>query len=112
MVNGYMGNSGVLKSILTRLDRLEKTVFGHGKKKTTVKKPVEFKGPKGGITLLISRGFLNRRKQAPEVRGELEKSGYDYRIQVVQTALNRLSKNKGPLTTLTENGKKVYVKRK
>ncbi len=101
-----------IKSILSRLDRLEKATFGSGNKKTTAKRPDEFKGPKGGILFLISKGFLNKRKAAPEVRNELEKNGYDYRIQVVQTALNRLSKNKGSLTTLLVAGKKVYVKRK
>jgi len=100
------------KNILARLGRLEKAVFGSGKNKAAAKKPEEFSGPKGGILLLITKGFLNKRKTAPEVRDGLEKNDYDYRIQVVQTALNRLTKNKGPLTTLTVDGKKVYVKRK
>lgn len=102
----------IIKSILSRLDRLEKKIFGSGNKKATKKRPDEFKGPKGGILLLMSKGFLNKRKTATEVRDELEKNEYDYRIQVVQTALNRLSKNKGSLTTLLVSGKKVYVKRK
>lgn len=105
-------NNKTTKSILTRLDRLEKAVFQSGKNKAVAKKQGNFSGPKGGILLLISKGFLNKRKTAPEVRDELEKNNYDYRIQVVQTALNRLTKNKGPLTTLTVSGKKVYVKRK
>ena len=105
-------NQKTIKNILTRLDRLEKAVFGSGKKKTATGKQTEFSGPKGGILLLISKGFFNKRRTASEVRNELEKNDYDYRIQVVQTALNRLTKNKGPLTTLTVGGKKVYVKRK
>lgn len=100
------------KNILIRLNFLEKTVFGSGKKKTAVKKQEEFSGPKGGILLLISKGFFNKRRAAPEVRDELGKNNYDYRIQVVQTALNRLTKNKGLLTALTVGGKKIYVKRK
>ena len=94
------------------MDRLEKAVFSSGKKKISTVKQDEFSGPKGGILFLVSKGFLNKRKTAPEVKSELEKNDYDYRIQVVQTALNRLTKNKGPLTTLSINGKKVYVKRK
>lgn len=105
-------NEKMTKNILTRLDRLEKAVFGTGKRKTHTVKQEEFSGPKGGILLLVSKGFLNKRKTAPEVKNELEKNDYDYRIQVVQTALNRLTKNKGPLTALSINGKKVYVKRK
>lgn len=105
-------NEKTTKNILTRLDRLEKAVFGSGKRKIPAVKQEEFSGPKGGILLLVSKGFLNKRKTAPEVKNELEKNDYNYRIQVVQTALNRLTKNKDPLTTLTVSGKKVYVKRK
>jgi len=105
-------NEKTTKNILTRLDRLEKAVFGSGKRKVSAVKQEEFSGPKGGILLLVSKGFFNKRKTAPEVKNELEKNDYNYRIQVVQTALNRLTKNKGPLTTLSINGKKVYVKRK
>jgi len=101
-----------IKNILTRLDRLEKAVFISDKKKTAAKKPNDFTGPKGGVLFLISKGFLNKRKTALEVRDELENNDYNYRREVVQTALNRLAKNKGPLTTLVVGGKKVYVKRK
>lgn len=105
-------NEKIQKNILARLERLEKTVFGSGKKNAPRNKPEKFEGPKGGVLLLISKGVLNKRRTAPEIKAELKKNDYDYRIQVVQTALNRLSKNKGPLTAFLEGGKKVYVKRK
>ncbi|KKS81879.1 MAG: hypothetical protein UV58_C0015G0013, partial [Candidatus Wolfebacteria bacterium GW2011_GWC1_43_10] len=92
-----------------------KTVFSTGKKdaRALAETKKEFKGPKGGILLLLSRGYFSSRKTATEITAELKKSGYDYRRQVVQTALNRLSKNMGPLTTgVKEGGKKAYVKRK
>lgn len=105
-------NEKILKNILARLERLEKVAFGSGKKNAPGNKPEKFEGPKGGVLLLISKRVLNKRRTAPEIKIELKKYDYDYRIQVVQTALNRLSKNKGPLTAFLEDGKKVYVKRK
>ena len=45
------------------------------------------------------------------MREELAKNEYFYRIQVVQTALNRLSKRNGPLAAFKQDGKKVYVNR-
>ena len=105
-------NEKTLKNILVRLERLERAIFGSDKKNPSQNKPEKFEGPKGGVLLLISKGVLNKRRTAPEIKIELKKYDYDYRIQVVQTALNRLSKNKGPLTAFLEGGKKVYVKRK
>lgn len=105
-------NEKLLKNLLARLERLEKAVFGSRKKNVPKNKPEKFEGPKGGVLLLISKGILNKRRTAPEIKIELKKHDYDYRIQVVQTALNRLSKNKGPLTAFLEDGKKIYIKRK
>lgn len=72
----------------------------------------EYSGPKGGILLLIQEGFLKTKRTADEVRITLEKKEYIYIIQVVQTALNRLSKPSGPLVKMEKEGKKVYVERK
>lgn len=114
MANRLMTEKEQIKNILLRLGKLEKELLPVKKQtaKAGDKKPEGFTGPKGGILLLISKGHLNKRRTAPDVKKELQKNDYDYRIQVVQTALNRLSKNKGPLTALTESGKKSYVKRK
>jgi len=70
-------------------------------------------GPKGGITLLISKGFFKGKKcAATEVKKELEGIECFYRGDVIQTALNRLSCSSGPLVSFKENGKKVYAERK
>jgi len=101
----------ILKKIIARLDRLEAEVFGR-KRGRAGRKAEEYKGAKGGILLLVSKNFLAKRRTAQEVKKEMEKDGYDYRIAVVQTALNRLSIKTGPLTVSSEGGKKAYVKRK
>jgi hypothetical protein len=66
----------------------------------------------GGTRLLISKGFLKQARTAAVVKGELDRSGYVYRIQVVQTGLNRLSSRSGPLSAFRKDGKKMYVERK
>lgn len=71
-----------------------------------------FSGPKGGILLLLDRGFLDTKKVADEVCSALDKEGYVYTKQVVQNALNRLSTKKGPLVVIDEKDKRIYVKRK
>lgn len=103
----------IIKHITSRLDRLEKAVFGAGRdRKTTEPQKKGFTGATGGIRLLIVRGFFRQAKTAPAVKSDLEKRGYFYRIQVVQTALNRLSERSGPLSAFKKDGKKMYVERK
>ena len=119
MVNGYMVNKIMndekqIQNILTRLGKLEKKVFpteGKGSK-VKDKNPEDFSGTKGGILFLLSKGYFNQRRSAPDVKAELGKNDYHYSIQVVQTALNRLSKGKGELVAMKEGGKKTYVKRR
>lgn len=104
-----------IAGIIKRLERLEKEILPKGKSLVAPIKSKEsdFTGPKGGILFLISKNFFSKKRGARQVLDELEKNDYiGYRIQVVQTALNRLSKPKGPLTALTDNGVKVYAKRK
>lgn len=101
-----------IKEIIVRLEKLEKAVFLKDHRQPTDPKPKKFTGAKGGILFLLSKDYFNRRRSAPEVKEELKKNGYDYSIQVVQTALNRLSKSKEPLVALRDSGKRVYVKRK
>lgn len=102
-----------VQEILKRLDRLEKAVLPPKAKDAPARPTKEiFSGPKGGILLLASKGFFSKKREARVVLQELEKHDYHYRIQVVQTALNRLSGTKGVLTAFKEAGHKVYVKRK
>ena len=101
-----------IKALEERVSRLEKAVFGVGKKTKKEMNVSDFTGATGGVRLLISKGFFKKARTAPDVKSELEKNKYVYRIQVVQTSLNRLSKRTGPLSALKEGGKKVYVDRK
>lgn len=100
----------VLKTIGSRLERLEKAVFGTGA--TRDGRPQRFKGAAGGTRLLISKGFFKQARTAPAVKAELDKNGYVYRISVVQTGLNRLSSRSGPLSAFKRDSKKMYVERK
>ena len=101
-----------IKNILSRLEKLEKEVFPTAKQPRKAKEKAQnFSGTKGGVLFLISKGYFNQRRTAPDVKTELGKNDYHYSIQVVQTTLNRLSKGKG-LVAMKEGGKKTYVKRK
>lgn len=100
-----------IRKIILRIERLENAILG-SQKKLPSKTLEKFEGVKGGLLLLLSKGYFNKRRTAPAVKEDLKGIGYDYRIKVVQTALNRLSKNKGPLTAFPEGGIKLYVKRK
>ncbi len=103
----------IIKEISSRLDRLERAVFGAGRVRNSAEPTKKsYKGATGGIRLLVVKGFFRQAKTAPAVKNELEKKGYFYRIQVVQTALNRLSGRRGPLSAFEENSRKVYVERK
>jgi hypothetical protein len=99
-----------LKSIGSRVERLEKAVFGGEGKKA--KRPDRFTGAAGGTRFLLSKGFFKQARTAPAVKAELDKNGYVYRISVVQTGLNRLSGRSGLLVAFKKDGKKVYVERK
>lgn len=105
-------NDKIIEKILLRLHRLEKVVFSTGRDRKSEKPQKDFTGATGGIRLLISKSFFKQGKTAPVVKSELEKRGYFYRIQVVQTALNRLSERSGPLSAFKKDGKKMYVERK
>jgi len=101
-----------IQAISKRLERLEKVILSNGSARSQLKKNEDFAGATGGIRFLISEGFLEVKRSLSEIRGALEKNGYNYSIQAAQSALNRLSKAVGPLVSLKESGKKVYVKRK
>jgi hypothetical protein len=106
----------VLKDILSRLERLERTVFDARKK--TTNKPTSnnlkrHKGATGGIRLLADNGFFNKKRSFGEIYKALENKGYHYTKQAVQTPLNNLSASSGsPLVSLSEKGHKLYAIRK
>ncbi len=108
-----MSENEQIKNILTRLEKLEKAVFSVAKQPRKAKEiGQDFSGAKGGVLFLVSRGYFSQGRFAPDVRTELGKNGYHYSIQVVQTALNRLSKGKVELVAMKNGSKKTYVKRK
>ncbi len=103
------------KDIIARIEALEKAVFGPAAKAA---KPAaaasddQFKVSTGGLRLLVSNGFFNSRRKFSEIESELNRQGYHYSKQAIQTPLNRLSNQSGPLVGLKQEGHKVYVRRK
>ncbi len=112
-----------LKNIVDKLNNIEKRIekleiFADSNKESPSpqekidKKTQEYKGATGGIRLLISKGFFDKRKSFGEIKAALAEANYHYSNQAVQTPLNKLSKAGGPLVGFKEGGRKVYAKRK
>lgn len=110
-----------VKDLLAKINDHEKRIrlfedlFLINNKKTgkkQIKKVNTYKGPKGGVLFLIEKGFFKKRNNVNDVCVSLEKEGYNYKREVIQTALNRLSVKNGLLVKIEENGKKIYVQRK
>lgn len=87
------------KRTITPLERREKDASNYS-------------GPKGGVRLLMERGYFKSKHSAQDVKTALEKEGYLYQAAVIQTALNRMVLKSGPLVNMKENGTKVYAERK
>ncbi len=107
-----MNNDKEIKSLLDRIEKLEKAVFGKNDTKRKNLEPKAFKGATGGLRLLLSKGFFDRKRTFGEIKKNLADHDYHYSNQAVQTPLNNLSKAGGPLVSFKEGGKKVYAKRK
>lgn len=107
-----MNDSNQIKDILSRIVKLEKAVFATGGKQSSKAsvKPDNFTGPKGGILLLLTKGYFSTPRFATDVKEALVKHNYHYTIQAVQVALLRLCKTE--LVVIKVDGKKAYVKRK
>lgn len=103
-----------IQLINKRLEKLESAVFNKSdrEKDKTSSEIKKYTGAKGGILLLMTKKFLKIRHTASEIEKELEKEGYVYKRQVIQTALNRMSNPKGPLVKIDHQGVKAYVERK
>jgi|SRR3989338_240650 len=109
-----------LKAINTIMQDHERRISALEKGRTskvvrTLKQEIEssdHSGPKGGTLLLIREGVFRKRRSVDEVKTALEKKGYIYHKDVVRNTLNRLSRTRGPLTTINEGKSKVYVERK
>jgi len=109
----FKENLNRLQQLESRVERLEKAVFGEGfDKEKFIKTKRSFSGATGGLRLLISQPFFNQKRTFSEIREGFAKRGYYYSNQAIQTPLNNLSKPGGPLVAFKEGGKKVYAKRK
>jgi hypothetical protein len=101
-----------IEKLERRIARLEQAVFGDGRKPAKKKSDKGFKGATGGVRFLISKGIFRKKQGLAEVRKALSGNGYHYSKQAVHGALNTLASKGGPLVTLQESGRKVYVERK
>jgi hypothetical protein len=103
-------------TINQRIKRLEKAVFGRrgetGGTPKSAAKASDFAGPTGGVRFLISKDYFRKKKALAEIRSALAQHDYHYSAQAVHEALKRLIQKGGPLVSLREGGKKMYVKRK
>jgi len=108
-----MAKNTNLEDLVRRVEALESAVLGIGK---TKKKKAgasastgNFDGATGGVRFLIADGFFNSRRSFAEVEKAMQDNGYHYSKQAVQMPLTRLSGVGGPLVTLKDKGKNVYV---
>lgn len=101
-----------LKDLQFRVERLEDAIFAKRQKSSSKVEGSEFKGATGGLRLLVSKGFFDRKRTFREINEALASHDYHYSKQAVQTPLNNLSKSGGILVSFRQGGKKVYAKRK
>jgi hypothetical protein len=101
-----------IRKLEQRIARLEKAVLA-GRGHQAQKQPVKgFTGATGGVRFLLSKGFFKKKHGLKDVRTALAKNGYHYSRQAAHVALNNLTAKGGPLVSLQEGGRKVYVERK
>lgn len=95
-----------------RIDMLEKIILKN-KIKNETKISKKHGGPTGGIQLLIDDGFFNKPVLVTEVNAELQREGYFYTIQSVDTIMRRdFVKRKRILNRVQIDGIWQYVLRK
>ncbi len=107
-----MNQDEVNKQIFEKLEKIEKVIFGDKKQDVVQREKQNFKGATGGLRLLISKGFFDKKQTFGTIKSGLAEENYHYSDQAIQTPLNNLSKSGGPLVGFKEGGKKVYAKRK
>lgn len=114
--DGAGATAALLADLRSRVESLERAVYGRGAKSST-KAPEthaagNFHGATGGLRFLVSNGFFDRKRAFGEIKEALARHNYHYSKQAVQTPLNTLSKPGSLLVSFREGGKKVYAKRK
>jgi hypothetical protein len=73
-----MKADNALGDLLRRVLKLERAVFGNQETKITKQ---DFRGATGGLRLLVSKRFFDRRRFFSEIETELRKQGYHYSKQ-------------------------------
>jgi hypothetical protein len=100
-------------NLLKRIERLESLVLPNARKREEgIEAKTEYSGATGGLKLLVTEGFFDKKKYLGEINSALSSKNYNYSPQAIQSALNRLSKPNGLLVKFQEKGGKVYAKRK
>lgn len=107
-----MDKSTILKDLQDRIARLEQVLLGKRQRMPGKADPGDFKGATGGVRLLTTKGYFNRKRTFGEIKEALASHGYHYSKQAIQTPLNKLSKPGSLLVSFREGGRKVYAKRK
>jgi len=102
----------ILTDLKTRIESLEEAVHAKPQKESNKTTADNFKGATGGIRLLATKGFFDRRRTFGEVNEALASHGYHYSRQAVQTPLNKLSRPGSLLVSFRSEGRKVYARRK
>jgi hypothetical protein len=95
-----------------RIALLEGKAPTKASKKTAAFVSGDYSGPTGGVRYLISRAFLKEKRDLAAMREQLASEGYHYSRQAIHEALKTLSKASGPLVSLKEGARKIYVERK
>jgi hypothetical protein len=112
---GRRGEAGAtlsLSELQSRVEKIERAVFGKSGRKPAATRSGDFQGATGGLRFLVSDGFFDQKRAFGEIKEAMAKHNYHYSKQAIQTPLNMLSKPGSLLVSFREGGKKVYAKRK
>jgi hypothetical protein len=109
---GEANTAALLSELQSRVEKLERAMFGKGAKKPAAARSSDFQGATGGLRFLVSDGFFDRKRAFGEIKEALAQHNYHYSKQAVQTPLNALSKPGSLLVSFREGGRKVYANRK
>jgi len=107
-----MNNNARIAALEDRVSRLESLLQPKTRVSIVHDSSEAYEGPRGGIRLLMDKGFFNEKRPLGAVRAAFAENGYHYSRQSVHEALAFLSKPTGPLVALKEGGVKIYVNRK
>lgn len=104
----------IVQSIGNLLEELSAALDLPGNKELNTTKTVDdFSGPSGGVRMLLAADFFKEPKPLPDVVKRLHQEGFNYRRQVISTALLRSVRNRILVRRPGDGGKQwVYSERK